>query len=88
MSVGRDKLMSAQGAEPGAGAPGYHAECRLCGWMLTLHQYPAEKNAAYQAGADDYLGKPLHPATSSTAPTPCSPATTHPSSHDPGVASA
>jgi DNA-binding response OmpR family regulator len=29
--------------------------------ILSVHQYPAEKNAAYQAGADDYLGKPFHP---------------------------
>ncbi|MEV4279653.1 response regulator [Actinoplanes xinjiangensis] len=29
--------------------------------MLSVRQYPAEKNAAYQAGADDYLGKPFHP---------------------------
>ncbi|MEU4621913.1 response regulator [Actinoplanes sp. NPDC023801] len=27
--------------------------------LLSVHQYPAEKNAAYQAGADDYLGKPF-----------------------------
>jgi DNA-binding response OmpR family regulator len=30
--------------------------------MLSVHQYPAERNAARQAGADDYLGKPFEPA--------------------------
>ena len=29
--------------------------------ILSVHQYPADKNAAYQAGADDYLGKPFNP---------------------------
>jgi len=27
--------------------------------MLSVHQFPAEKAAARQAGADDYLGKPF-----------------------------
>ncbi|AGZ39495.1 response regulator [Actinoplanes friuliensis] len=30
--------------------------------ILSVHQYPAEKDAARQAGADEYLGKPFHPA--------------------------
>ena len=29
--------------------------------MLSVHQYPAEQQAARAAGADDYLGKPFHP---------------------------
>ena len=29
--------------------------------ILSVHQYSAEKDAAYHAGADDYLGKPFHP---------------------------
>jgi DNA-binding response OmpR family regulator len=29
--------------------------------MLSVHQYPAERNAAREAGADDYLGKPFTP---------------------------
>jgi DNA-binding response OmpR family regulator len=29
--------------------------------ILSVHQYPAEKDAARQAGADEYLGKPFHP---------------------------
>jgi DNA-binding response OmpR family regulator len=30
--------------------------------ILSVHQYPAERNAAHEAGADDYLGKPFSPA--------------------------
>jgi DNA-binding response OmpR family regulator len=29
--------------------------------LVSVHQYPAEQRAAYDAGADDYLGKPFHP---------------------------
>ena len=29
--------------------------------MLSVHQYPAEQEAARRAGADDYLGKPFLP---------------------------
>jgi DNA-binding response OmpR family regulator len=30
--------------------------------VLSVHQYAAEKEAARQAGADEYLGKPFEPA--------------------------
>ena len=30
--------------------------------ILSVHQYPAERDAARAAGADDYLGKPFEPA--------------------------
>jgi DNA-binding response OmpR family regulator len=41
------------------------ADCRtrrLPILMLSVHQYPAERAAARDAGADDYLGKPFETA--------------------------